>query len=88
MYAVSKEMFLTFKHIAKALGLHSATRQKLPITLLHLVGHCISYDQVNLIETAQAELVRHYQNMAVSLLLKLATNDCKVRFNQLLFVIF
>ena len=70
------------------LDLHSASGQKLPITLLHRVGHCISYDQVNLIETAQAELVQHYQNMAVSLPLQPATKDCKVRFNQLLFVTF
>ena len=70
------------------LDLHSASGQKLPITLLHRVGHCISYDQVNLIETAQAELVQHYQNMAVSLLLQTSSNDCKVRFNQLLFMIF
>ena len=71
-----------------ALDLHCASGQKLPITLLHRVGRCISYDQVNLIETAQAELVQHYQNMAVSLPLQPATKDCKVRFNQLLLVIF
>ena len=65
MYAVSKGKFLTFKHVAMVQGLHSVTGQKLPITLLHRVCHCISYDQVNLIETTQAELVQHYQNMAV-----------------------
>ena len=88
MDVVSKGKFLTFKQVAMALGLHSATGQKLPITPLHRVGNCISYDQVNLIETGQAEIVRHYQNMGVSLLLQPATNDCKVRFNQLLFMIF
>ena len=76
MYAASKGKFLTFKHVARALGLHSATGQKLSITLQHRVGHCISYDQMNLIETAQTELVPHYQNMAVSFPLQPATNDC------------
>ena len=50
MYAASKGKFLTFKHVARALGLHSASGQKLPITLLHRAGHCISYDQINMIE--------------------------------------
>ena len=76
MHAASKGKFLTFMHIARALGLHSATRQKLPITLLHRVCHCISCDQINLIEIGQAELAPHYQNMVVSFPLQPATNDC------------
>ena len=76
VYAASKGMFLTFKHIARTLELHSATRQKLPITLLHRVCHCISCDQINLIEIGQAELAPHYQNMVVSFPLQPATNDC------------
>ena len=79
MYAVSKGKFLTYKHVAMALALHSATGQKLPITLLHRVGHCVSYDQINLIETVQAELVQPFRDLALDLPLQPANEDCKVR---------
>eukprot|EP00112_Aurelia_sp_Birch-Aquarium-sp1_P017646 Seg411.7 transcript_id=Seg411.7/GoldUCD/mRNA.D3Y31 product="hypothetical protein" protein_id=Seg411.7/GoldUCD/D3Y31 len=67
MHAVSKGKFLTPKHAAVGLGLHSLTGQKLPITILARLGHSISYDTVNEIETAQAELVEHFQSLSLSL---------------------
>lgn len=66
LYAVSKGKFLTFILVAMALGFYSAAGQKLLITLVHCVGYCAYDDQVNLIETAQAELVQHYQNKAIT----------------------
>ena len=44
VHAVSKGKFLTPKHASLALGLHSLTGQKLPITILARLGHCIKYD--------------------------------------------
>ena len=80
MYALSNGTFLTIKHASLGLGLHSATGQKLPITLLHRIAHCISYNQVNLIETAQAELVQKYYDLSLSLLLQPVNKGSKVKF--------
>lgn len=78
MHAVSKGQFLTPKHVAVGLGLHSLTGQKLPITVLSRLGHSITYDTVNEIETAQAELVEHFQNLGMSLPLQPAAEGSKV----------
>ena len=60
MFAISNRYFLTLKVVALGLGLHSKTGMKSPIELLHRLGHCISYDQVNHRETIQTELVQQY----------------------------
>ncbi len=78
MHAVSKGKFLTLKHAAVGLGLHSLTGQKLPITILSSLGHSISYDTVTEIETAQAELVEHFQSLCLSLPLQPAAEGKKV----------
>ena len=39
--ALSRGDFLTLKHTALGLGLHSLTGQKLPIKILSRLGHCI-----------------------------------------------
>lgn len=67
IHAVSKGKFLTPKHASVGLGLHSMTGQKLPITILARLGHSITYDAINEIETAQAELVEHFQSMGLHL---------------------
>ena len=67
IHAVSKGKFLTPKHASLGLGLHSMTGQKLPITILARLGHCFTYDAINEIETAQAELVEHFQSMGLNL---------------------
>ena len=67
MFAVSNRKFLTLKMVAFRFGLHSKTGMKSSIELLHRLGHCISYDQVNLIETAQAELVQQYNSISLQL---------------------
>ena len=58
---------MTLKHASLGLGLHSLTGQKLPLTILSRLGHCINYDKICEIETAQAELVQHFQSMSMSL---------------------
>ncbi len=46
--------------------------------MLARLGHCISYDKVSEIETAQAELVEHFQSMSLSLPLQPAGEGKKV----------
>ena len=67
VHAMSKGKFRTPKHISLGLGRHSLTGQKLPITVLARFGHSITYDTVNEIETAQAELVEHFRSSSLSL---------------------
>ena len=56
MYSVSNGNFLTSKHCAVGLGLHSLTGLKQPIVYLSRLGHSTGYDKVEETETAQAEL--------------------------------
>ena len=67
MYTVSNWSFLTEKHCALGMGLHSLTGMKQPIVFLSKLGHCISYDKVAEIETAQAELSLKLQNESLTL---------------------
>ena len=57
---MSNGKFLTLKHTALALGLHSITGLKLPIIMLSRLGHSITNDMVREIETAQAELAEEF----------------------------
>ena len=82
MHAVSKGKYLTAKHASLGLGLHSMTGQKLPITILARLGHSITYDTVNEIETAQAELVEHFQSMALNLPLQPVEQGSKVSISH------
>ena len=59
VHAVSRGQFLTAKHILLGAGLHSLTGQKLPIKLLARYGNACSYEMVQKVETAQAELVQN-----------------------------
>ena len=83
VHAVSKGKFLTPKHASLGLGLHSLTGQKLPITVLARFGHSITYNTVNEIETAQAELVEHFQSMSLNLPLQPAAQGSKVNISFL-----
>ena len=55
------------KHKSLGLGFYSMTGQKLPITILARLGHYITYNTINKIETAQAKLVDHFQSMSLNL---------------------
>ena len=78
VHVVSRGKFLTPKHAAVGLGLHILTGQKLPITILAILGHSISYDTVNEIETAQAELVENCHSSGLSLPIQPAADESKV----------
>lgn len=58
IYAYSNGKFLTQKHTLLGLGLHNMTGQKDVVSVLGRLGHSISYNNVRLIETAQAELAQ------------------------------
>ena len=55
------------KQAALGLGLHNITGLKSPVVFLNRLGHSISYDQVNLIEMAQAERSPHLQSSSMDL---------------------
>ena len=57
VHGVSRGKFLTAKHTLMANVMHGLTGQKVPILLMSKVGNCQSYNLVELVETAQAELV-------------------------------
>ena len=78
VHALSKGTLMTLKHASLGLGLHSLTGQKLPLTILSRLGHCINYDKMCKIETAQVELVQHFQSMSMSLPLIPAKSGSKV----------
>ena len=59
VHAVSRGKFMTAKHILLGTDLHSLTGQKLPIKLLARYGNACTYEMVQKIETAQAELVQN-----------------------------
>lgn len=63
VHAISKGKFLTEKHVLLGTGLHSLTGQKVPIKLLGKFGHSINYDNVRMIETAQAEMVQQLRSL-------------------------
>ncbi len=84
VYAVSKGQFLAPKHASLGHGLHSLTGQKCSITMLAKLGQSITYDTVNQIETAQAELVEHFQSMSLNLSLQPVAQGYKVSFSLVL----
>ena len=51
---------------------------KIAITIMERLRHSITYDQVNQIETAQAELVQCFQSLNLNLPSQLTSDDCKV----------
>ena len=58
VHAISKEDFLTAKHVLLGCGLHSITGMKKPTNILSKFGHSCNYNTVQEIETAQAELAQ------------------------------
>ena len=67
VHAVSRGHFLTEKHALLGAGLHSLTGLKKPIEILGRFGHSCNYDQVRLIETAQAEVAQHLRALQTPL---------------------
>ena len=55
IHGVTRGKVITTKHFLLGLGLHNITGQRLPIHILHRLGHCTDYNFVSAIKTAQAE---------------------------------
>ena len=70
LHAISKGKFMTAKHTLLGTALHSLTGQKLLIKILSKYGNSRSYETVQKVETAQAELVQkmRQQNYPLPLL--------------------
>ena len=54
MYNTSRGQIKTIKHVQLALGVKRKTGSKKVIEWLHSFGHCISYAEVNAVETKLA----------------------------------
>lgn len=78
MHNISGGSHLTLKHCSLGLGLRGMTAQKQLILLLSKLGHCISYDEVKEIETAQAELALLAQKNSSILPIQPTADDIKV----------
>ena len=63
IHGVTRGKVVTLKHFVLGVGLHNITGLKLPIRVLSHLGHCIDYDLVCDIETAEAEVAQKmYEN--------------------------
>ena len=61
---VTAGKFITAKHFLLGLGLHNIAGQKIPIQITNHLGHCIDYNLICEIETAQAETAQFLANMS------------------------
>ena len=73
IHGVTGGKVITTKHFLLGLGLHNITGQRLPIQILHRLGHCVDYNFVCEIETAQAETAQMLVTESGALLLKPAS---------------
>ena len=73
IHGVTCGKVITTKHFLLGLGLHNITGQRLPIQILHQLGHCIDYNFVCDIETAQAETAQMLATESGALPLKPAS---------------
>ena len=80
VYNISNRSIVTLKHRLLALGLHGMAGQKQSILLLSQLGHCISYDAVREIETAQAEIPQLSQQNFI-FPVQVTAEDNKVQVN-------
>eukprot|EP00794_Sanderia_malayensis_P010438 gene10438-biopygen7613 len=78
IHGVTKGKFITSRHFLLGLGLHNITGQKKPIKIANHLGHCIDYDLVCEIETAQAEAAQLMASMNGMLPIKPSMNDTTV----------
>ena len=56
IHVIPRGKVKTEKQFLLSLGIHNITGQKLPMKILHELGHNIEYNKVCEIETVQAEL--------------------------------
>ena len=70
IHGVTRGKTITAKHFLLGLGLHNLTGQKVPIQVLNHLGHCIDYNLVCEIETAQAEAAQQIASSSGALPIK------------------
>ena len=70
VHAISRGRVITDKHFLIALGLHNLTGQGKVIDVLIRLGHCMLYNKVRDIETAQAQNAQVLANNSAHHLLK------------------
>ena len=73
IHCVTRGKVITTKYFLLGLGLHNITRQRLPIQILHRLGHWKDYNFVCEIETVQAETAQMLATENGALLLKPAS---------------
>ena len=78
IHGVTRGKMTTAKHFLLGLGLHNLTGQKVPIQVMHHLGHCIDYNLVCEIETAQAEAAQQIANSSGALPIKPVSSNQSV----------
>ena len=78
IHGVTRGKTITAKHFFLGLGLHNLTGQKVPIQVMHHLGHCIDYNLVCEIETAQAEAAQQIANSSGALPIKPVSSNQSV----------
>ena len=73
IHGVTRGKVITTEHFLLGLGLHNITGQRLLIQILHQLGHCVDYNFVCEIETAQAETAQMLATESGALPLKPAS---------------
>lgn len=75
VFAVTRGEVLQLKHYLLALGLHSLTGSRKVIDIINKFGHCLNYNLVCEIETAQAEMAQKQSLNGVALPLQPQSPD-------------
>ena len=75
IHGVTKGKVITLKHFLDGLGLHNLTGQKAPIQILSHLGHCMDYNAVCSIETAEARSAQELSKEGGCLPIKPVNDD-------------
>ena len=81
IHGVTRGKVITGKHFLLGLGLHNMTGQKVPVQVMNHLGHCIDYNLVCEIETAQAEAAECIAKSSSALPIKpISSSDCVLTY--------
>ena len=78
IHGVTRGKVVTLKHFLPGVGLHNITGLKLPIRVLSHLGHCIDYDLVCDIETAEAEVAQKMYENDLTQLTQISTTEAPI----------
>ena len=81
IHGVTRGEAITAKYFLLGLGLHNMTGQKVPVQVMDHLGHCMDYNLVCEIETAQAEAAECIAKSSGALPIKpISPSDCVLTY--------